>query len=332
MDLTRAQQLVSQFAGKRVLVVGDVLLDQYRYGDVDRLSPEAPVPILLARREEERSGGAGNVAKNLAKLGAQSTLISVVGDDAAADDLAAAAARDGYEAVLVRDAARPTIRKIRYLSSNRQLLRVDWEETREIDGEVEQRVVREIQERVAGGVAAVIVSDYAKGVITRAVAEALLDAAGQHDVLVAADVKPSRASYFLGATLVAPNLREAHEFMGINYREGQVAPAELAKMVYLKMCADVYLTLGKDGIYVYCGGETGRHMRQEHVVEVADVSGAGDTAIVVLLLALLSGAEGFEAAHLANAAGAVVVSKVGSVGVSVEELLSMLREPAQVAE
>lgn len=331
MDLPRAQQLVSQFAGRRVLVVGDVLLDQYRYGDVDRLSPEAPVPILRARREEERSGGAGNVAKNLARLGAQSTLISVVGDDAAASDLAAAAARDGYEAVLVRDASRPTIRKIRYLSSNRQLLRVDYEEKREIDGEVEQRVIREIRERVAGGVAAVIVSDYAKGVITRAVAEALLDTAGQHDVLVAADVKPSRASYFLGATLVAPNLREAHEFMGINHQESQVAPAELAKMVYLKMCADVYLTLGKDGIYLYCGGESGRHMRQEHVVEVADVSGAGDTAIVVLLLALLSGADSAEAAHLANAAGAVVVSKVGSVGVSADELLALIAEPVREA-
>ncbi|MBI4022490.1 MAG: hypothetical protein HY372_03960 [Candidatus Andersenbacteria bacterium] len=329
MELLRAQQLVAQFSGKRVLVVGDILLDQYRAGEVERLSQEAPVPILRARREEERSGGAGNVAKNLALLGAQATLVSVVGDDPAAGVLAAAAAREGYEAVLLRDASRPTIRKVRYMAGNRQLLRVDYEETRDIDGEVEQRLVTEIKKRVAGGVQAVIVSDYAKGVITRAVAEALLDTAGQYDVLVAADIKPSRASFFLGATLVAPNLREGHEFLGINYQESQVAPAELAKMVYLKMCADVYLTLGKNGIYVYCGGEMGRHVQQEHVIEVADVSGAGDTAVVVLLLSLLSGADGAEAAELANAGGAVVVSKVGSAGVSTDELLAMMSEPAR---
>ncbi|MFH1354138.1 MAG: PfkB family carbohydrate kinase [bacterium] len=324
METTRASELINNFSKYRVLVVGDVLLDHYVHGIVERLNPEAPVPILRSTQEREETGGAGNVAKNAARLGARTSLVSVVGDDAVASRVEQAAGREGYRATLIRDASRPTIRKVRYLVNGQHLLRVDHEETHDISEDIEDRIVQAIKEEITSGVDAIIVSDYAKGMITSKVAETILSLASHRDLLVAADVKPSRAPYFLGATFISPNIKEAHEYLGLNQHERKLEPAELAKMVYMKMCADVYLTMGKDGMFVYCGGECGVHVPQDNVVEVADESGAGDTSVVVLLLGLLSGASQEEASYLANAGGAVVVSKVGSVGITREELMQMV--------
>ena len=332
MEISRANELIDNFNKHRVLVVGDVLLDHYVHGSVERLNPEAPVPILRATGEREETGGAGNVAKNAARLGTETVLVSVVGDDETAARVGEAAQREGYRLVLVRDASRQTIRKERYLAGSQHLLRVDYEDTHDISGMVEEQVLQAIRSEVAAGVDAVIVSDYAKGVVTQKVAETLLTLASQRDLPVAADVKPSRAQYFLGATFVSPNVKEAHEYIGLNHQERPLAPAELAKMVYMKMCADVYLTLGKDGMYVYCGGAEGTYVPQENVVEVADESGAGDTSVVLLLLGRLAGATAEEASYLANAGGAVVVSKVGSVGITCGELRNMVARRQRYAQ
>lgn len=324
MELSRAKELINQFKQHKVLVVGDIVLDHYVHGVVERINPEAPVPILRATREREETGGAGNTAKNLARLGAETILISVVGDDDTATAMEETAKREGYKAILIRDKERASIRKERYLVGNQHMLRVDYEEVKEINSKVEQKVIDEIKRVIAQGVDAVMVSDYAKGVVTARIAETILDEAGPRDILVGADVKPSRCKYFTGASFVSPNIKEAHEFLGLNWHENKVSPAELAQMVYLKMCADVFLTLGKDGIYVYCGGPSGYHVPQNNVIEVADESGAGDTAAAVLLLSMLSGACENEAAELSNAGGAVVVSKVGSVAIGTDEILEML--------
>lgn len=324
MDSTRAKEIIGKFGQHKVLVVGDIVLDHYVNGVVERINPEAPVPILKVIEEREETGGAGNTAKNIAALGAETILISVVGDDETANVIEETARKEGYEAILIRDASRPSIRKTRHLVANQHMLRVDYEDAKNISREVEERVVTEIKKIIAQGVDAIIVSDYAKGLVTQGVAEVVLDEAGQRDILVGADVKPSRAGYFTGATFVSPNIKEAHEYLGLNHHEKQVAPEELAKMVYMKMCSDVYLTLGKDGIYVYCGGECGSHIPQKNIIEVADESGAGDTSAAVLLLSILSGAAELEAAELANAGGAVVVSKIGSVGISPYEIKNMM--------
>jgi rfaE bifunctional protein kinase chain/domain len=325
MDLIRAKEIINKFDQHKVLVIGDIVLDHYVHGVVERINPEAPVPILKVTEEREETGGAGNTAKNVAALGAETVLVSVVGEDKTADVIKETARKEGYEAVLIRDPSRPSIRKTRHLVGNQHMLRVDLEDTEDISRQIEDKVVAEIKNIIAQGVDAIIVSDYAKGLVTQRVAEIVLDEAGQRDILVGADVKPSRAGYFTGATFVSPNIKEAHEYLGLNRYERQVAPNELAKMVYMKMCSDVYLTLGKDGIFVYCGGECGSHIAQKNVIEVADESGAGDTSVAVLLLSILSGAGELEAAELANAGGAVVVSKVGSVGISPWEIEDMLR-------
>jgi rfaE bifunctional protein kinase chain/domain len=324
MELSRAKELINKFDQHKVLVVGDVVLDHYIHGVVERINPEAPVPILRATMEREETGAAGNTAKNLARLGAETILVSVVGDDETAAVIKETANREGYRAILIRDKERPSIRKERYLVGNQHMLRVDFEEVKDINSDIEKKVIAEIRKVITEGVDAVIVSDYAKGLVTKKIAEVVLDEAGQRDILVGADVKPSRASYFTGATFISPNVREAHEFLGLNYHEQQVPPAELAKMVYVKMCANVFLTLGKEGMYVYCGGEHGHYIPQSNVIEVADESGAGDTAAAVILLSMLSGACENEAAELSNAGGAVVVSKVGSVGISTDEIYEMM--------
>ncbi len=322
--MQRAQELVSQFDRHRLLVVGDVLLDCYARGVAERLSPEAPVPVLTVQSEQLMTGGAGNVAKNVVQLGAQATLVSVVGADDAASKVHAAAERERYTATLLSDDSRPTTRKVRYMTGNHQMLRVDYEGTHDISSELEDRVIAALWEVVRSGIDGILVSDYAKGVITRRVAAAILDMAGEKDVLIGTNVKPSRAPYFVGATFVSPNLKEGYEYLGVNRFEYKLSPAEIAKRVYLKLCSDVYLTLGADGMYVYCGGEEGEHVSQEHVVEVYDVTGASDTVAVVVMLSLLSGAVPFEAAELGNAAGAVVVGRVGTVGPTQDELLDVI--------
>lgn len=321
----RANEIIGKFADQRVLVVGDIVLDHYIRGAVERLNPEAPVPILQAKSEMLMTGGAGNTAKNAASLGAQVTLLGVAGEDPNADLLVEQADSEGYRALLVRDGTRPTIRKVRFLVRNQQMLRVDYELSHNISADVEDAILSLLEKHIPEATA-VIVSDYAKGTITARVAEALVRIAKQHNVPVAADVKPSRAAYFVGTELISPNLKEGHEYLGLNYFEqGGQSPASIAKQLQKKMGANVYLTLGAEGMYVCAADGTDCHVPQAHVAEVFDVSGAGDTAVVALVLARLAGANHTEAADIGNAAGAVVVGKIGSVGLSPEELFDMLK-------
>lgn len=314
MEYSRLKEILGRFKNHKLVVIGDVVLDHYVHGDVERLNPEAPVPILRVRRERVETGGAGNIAKYSANLGVGATLISVIGDDRDGETVERSANQEGYRTRLVRDPSRPTIRKTRHIVENKtagqQLLRVDHEETHNISGEVEEKLIQEVKDAVASGIDGIVISDYAKGVVTKRVAEAILDLAGKNDILVAADVKPSRARYFVGASIISPNLIEAHEFIGLNPHEETVHFAELAKLVYMKLCSDVYLTMGANGIYVYCGGEKGVHLKQS--VTAIEPSCAGDMAITSLLLALVSGATEVEAAEIANAACGVIVQQVGA--------------------
>ncbi len=323
MDINRTREIVDSFRNHKILVVGDVMLDHYVHGDVERLNPEAPVPILRARREHEEVGGAGNVAKYAAQMGAQSILIGVVGEDRDADIVVATSNQNGYRSDLIRDGSRRTIRKTRHIVENKtagqQLLRVDFEETHELNREVEDKVIAAIRRAVdEEDIKGIIVSDYAKGVVTKRVAEAILDLAGEKDLLVAADVKPSRAKYFVGATFISPNIKEAHEYVGINLHEEEVEYQELAKLVSMKMCSDVYLTMGAKGVYVYCGGECGEYVKQ--TATAIEPSCAGDAAITLIMLCRLTGATEVESAVVANAGCGVIVNKVGSGSLSNNEV------------
>lgn len=324
MNHQRAQEIINNFPSQRILVVGDVVLDQYIRGTVERINPEAPVPILHAHRETEQSGGAGNTAKNVAALGAQAILVGLTGKDAFVESLTSAIKAEGYTAELIADDSRPTTRKIRYIASSQQMLRVDYEETHQLETTYEDALCTAIikQAKRADGI---IVSDYDKGVITKRVTETIMNCAREHNLPVAVDAKPTHAPWFVGATFISPNLKEARTFLGLDpFGHDQHDWRELATRLHEKMKAGVYMTLSADGIYVLTDKVNGEHVAQAHHVEVADTSGAGDTATAVLLLALLSGATEIEAAELANAAGAVVVGKLGAVGVTSAELLKTI--------
>jgi D-beta-D-heptose 7-phosphate kinase/D-beta-D-heptose 1-phosphate adenosyltransferase len=324
MNEKRVRELVEQFRQQKILVVGDFFMDHYVRGVVERLNPEAPVPILAAREEYSMTGGAGNVAKNAAALGAATVLTSVVGEGLEATFLEEIAGREQYTTRLLHDAQRQTIRKVRFLVGSQQLLRVDYEKVQDLAGAIEDELLNIIEEEMSEGVTGVVISDYAKGVITERVARGVIKAARKRTIPVAADVKPSRAAFITQATLISPNRKEAHEFLGLNQEDrGGYEPQQLAEKLRRKIKADVFVTLGAEGMYVRAEN-IDQLVPQHHTPEVFDPSGAGDTAIVALLLARLGGANPVEAAELANAAAAVEVSKLGSVGVTAKEVLDMI--------
>lgn len=326
MNLQRAKEIIAGFSSQNILVIGDVVLDRYIYGKVERLNPEAPVPILHAREEKCATGGAGNTAKNAAVLGVRATCIGVTGSDDIAGRLEQQAKEEGYNPILTCDSSRPTIQKIRYIVGTQQMLRVDYEEIKDVTGDIEEQIIGAIQ-KAAADATGIVVSDYAKGVITERVSQAIMSVAKSRGIPVMADVKPSRINYFTGATYVSPNRKEAHEFLGLNpFENGGKGPEELSKMLLETFNTTVFLTLSEQGMYVLGKEGNGQQVPQVYVKsdEVLDPSGCGDTAALTILLAKLAGAEDVEAADLANAAAAVVAHKIGSVGLSQEELIDIM--------
>jgi D-beta-D-heptose 7-phosphate kinase/D-beta-D-heptose 1-phosphate adenosyltransferase len=325
MDSSRIQQLIHRFDDQKILVVGDVMLDHYTHGSVERLNPEAPVALLHVDREEARSGGAGNVAKSAAALEVPTVLVSVVGEDSLGARIEEVAASERYMTRFLHTSGRQSIQKNRYFAGNQQLLRVDYERVQDLSRPEEDELLTMVEEELNEGVTGVIISDYAKGVVTARVAKQIIQLCTQKKLRVAADVKPERAYDIAGVTLISPNLREAHSFLKMEQISHDIpAIGMLASKLHKELATDVFITMGAQGMCVATGSGKGLHVPQEHVVDVFDVSGAGDTAIVLLLLSYLAGADAQEAARVANAGGAVVVGKVGSVGLRRRELLDML--------
>jgi len=323
----RAEQLITAFSGKKIVVIGDIVVDHYVHGRVDRINPEAPaVPLIDVQEEEERTGGAGNVAKNLAQLGAHTTLLGVVGDDELAERVLALTQREGYTARLLRDASRPTIKKVRFVVNSQQLLRVDYEKTEAISRQLEDELLAYVTEAVTEGIDGMIISDYAKGTITQRVATECIALARQHNTPIAADVKLSRVGFIKQATFISPNLKEAKAFaaaLGAKHAEA-MSPYDLAKHLHEALDTVSCITLSADGMFIYASADEQGHVPPKPAREVFDNSGAGDTAIAVLLLARVAGATYMEAGQLANAAGAFVVGKVGTVGLSQEDVHTMV--------
>lgn len=323
LTMKRAKEILGKFKDQKVLVVGDAMIDHYVMGVVQRVNPEAPVPLIDVREKRDMTGGAGNAAKNTAKLGAATTLLTITGDDPGAFKLREIAESEGYNALCIRDASRPTIQKSRYMANNQQLLRVDEEEKHVVSSEIEEQIISDLS-KFAAEATAMIVSDYAKGFITPNIAAAILEVAKKHSLPLIADLKAKHVGLFHGVTAITPNRKEAHEFLGLNWPDEKKEPAELAERLHELMGNDVFVTLGDQGIYILNKEGEEAHIDPAKKIEVFDVSGAGDTVAAVLALSYASGASAFEAGELANSAGAVVVSQVGSVAATVEEIEDML--------
>jgi D-beta-D-heptose 7-phosphate kinase/D-beta-D-heptose 1-phosphate adenosyltransferase len=316
----RARVIAAAFPTVSVLVVGDVMIDQFIVGRVTRISPEAPVPIVRYEREETRIGGAANVANNLVALGARAEIVGLVGDDPEARALgeALAAQRVGAGGLVV-DAARPTTRKVRVVTDrHQQVARIDYERDDEARGEVEARLVSEVRQRAAQS-AAVVISDYLKGAVTAAVVAAAVEVGRGRGIPVLVDPKIPHIGYYAGATLVTPNHHEAEVATHRLIRTDDDARAAAQAFRERARCDGTLITRGEQGMWLL--DESAEGALRATAREVADVTGAGDTVIATLALALAAGATGAEAAALANHAAGVVVAKFGPATVSVGELL-----------
>ena len=311
MDVKRAHEIFSHCLGKRVLVIGDIMLDTYIEGTVDRLNPELPAaPLLTIRSERHSTGGAGNIAKNLTALGGEVVLYGIIGHDAAGSAVEVAAAEEGYSANLYR-AARCTVVKTRYLCGGRQLMRVDRDNLEEFSSKNEERLLERVK-TLLPRFDAVFISDYAKGMITQSVASQVIRMCEEAGKISFVDGKPGLGEALCGADFISPNLGEGRQFLGTRPDDTDLGPSGVAHLLQEKFNTNVFLTLGADGMRVCRRGSVSDLVLQTHRVAVADTSGCGDTAAAMILLATLAGATNREAAELANAAGAVVASQVGA--------------------
>ncbi len=313
-----ARSLFERMRERRILVVGDVMIDEWIWGGVTRISPEAPVPVVAVRDHSFTLGGAGNVASNLRALDARVDVAASIGKDAFAHYVCDLLGRQDIAASgLVSLSDRPTTRKTRIVAHNQQVVRADWESTAPLPPGDCARLCELVRERAAHA-DAVVLSDYAKGLFSREIVEA----ASVCDLIIA-DPKPQNLHLFSGVTCVAPNVHEAEQATGIAI--GDDASLERAGSALLRMldCRYVVITRGEHGMSLF-----GRDGVRAHIPSVArtvfDVSGAGDTVVAVLSLALAAGAPIELAIQLSNFAAGAVVEKLGTATASASDILALV--------
>ncbi len=310
-------KLLPDFSRCRLLVVGDVMLDRYWFGDVNRISPEAPVPVVQVKREENRPGGAANVARNIASLGGHVRLLSVVGNDQAADALESVLVKDGVHASLRRDPELTTTVKLRVIGHRQQLLRIDFEQAP--GHEVLQSKLGEFEERIEE-VDTVVLSDYGKGGLTHVARMIDICRAKKKPVLV--DPKGRDYSKYQGATLITPNRAEFRDVVGA--WEDEKGLDERAQSLRKQLDLEALIvTRSEEGMSLFTS-QGARH-EPTKAREVFDVSGAGDTVIGTLALMMAAGADLSQAMHIANRAAGIVVGKLGTATVARQELLNDLK-------
>lgn len=313
------ERAVARFAGRRIVVVGDVMLDRFVWGDVERISPEAPVPVVRIRRESSRLGGAANVAANLAALGASACVLGVVGRDAAGGDLAAMLEREGIENRLVAVDGRESTVKTRVLARAQQVVRVD----RESDAPVPEAAAAELRRRLleaVDGADAIVVSDYAKGAVRGDVLGPVLERAAVRGIPTVSDPKRPPFDAHRGVTVVKPNQAEAARATALHVETDEEAVRAASSLLDSLEVGAVLMTRGGRGMLLVERGRPPRFI-ESVAREVYDVTGAGDTVVAVLALSLAAGADVGRAAELANVAGGIVVGKVGTATVSIREIL-----------
>ena len=312
-----AERMLDRAAGNGVLAVGDLMLDRFVSGKVERISPEAPIPVLTVERETVMPGGVGNVVANIRALGGEARLIAVVGQDAEADFVAGLLLPDKDHG-FIRDPSRPTAVKTRFIAGGQQLLRADYETRRPISPKIEEQILDEIEKRLHG-VGVLVLSDYGKGVLTDHVIRSAIASAKSLNIPVIVDPKGSDYRRYRGASVVTPNLKELEEAAGYlghgDAKLEEAARGVLAKSGVLAMVA----TRGGEGLSVIRMDSDAVHVRAQ-AREVFDVSGAGDTVVATLALALATGSDLPTAAALANLAASIVVGKVGTASVTADEM------------
>lgn len=317
MKREQLKNILESFKELKVAVIGDMMLDDYLIGDVDRISPEAPVPVVSVKREKFVLGGASNVVNNIGTLGAKPYCYGIIGEDFDGDRLSTELGKlnaniDG----LIKVEDRPTIVKRRVIGGNQQLLRLDWENAEPISSNIEDIILKRFQENIKE-FDAVILSDYDKGVLTQRMAKKIIELCNENGIIVTVDPKPKNALNYIGATSITPNRKEAKECLGDEKEKDYI---EIGRRLKERLKLDnLLLTRSEEGMSLFLEDEIINI--PTYAKEVFDVTGAGDTVITVYTLALASGVSVHDAAKIANTAAGVVVGKMGTSTVSKEEIL-----------
>ncbi len=316
-------RILSGFHAAQVLVLGDVMLDRFVYGTAERISPEAPIPVVDVDRCSDMPGGAANVARNIADLGAKAMLLGVVGEDAAADDLRAQLkSLPTIRAHLITDASRPTTVKTRYVADGQQVMRADRESRMPLSDDVSRQLLDAFSAAVEQA-DLVVLSDYAKGVLSDSVTRAAIDTARGSGKSIIVDPKSTEFAKYRGAAIITPNRLEFQRACGGECDTHEQVVAGARRILDQQICDFIVVTRGKDGISVVGSGGLAEHLPTA-ARQVFDVSGAGDTVVAALALGMVAGAKVIEAAALANIAAGIVVGKRGTATVTTGEIVAQL--------
>ena len=322
------KDLFDKFNGLRILVIGDVMLDAYVMGKVNRISPEAPVPIVSLENEDARIGGAGNVALNLLALGAKPVICGVIGEDSSGDKLLNLFEKNGISTDgLVKSIARKTTVKTRVISNKQQLLRIDSESTFPLLESEEIKLNNTIQNILNQGVDGIIFEDYNKGVLTDSVIQNTIKIAKEKDIPTAVDPKKENFLSYKGVSLFKPNLKELKEGLNLNFdfNSNKDLFEKGIEVLEEKLQNEIsFITLSEYGVFIK--NQTEKYYVPAHMRSISDVSGAGDTVIAVATLCLISGASTKQIAEISNLAGGLVCEKSGVVSISKNDLLKEVSE------
>lgn len=321
MKFKRVEEICSRFKEKKILIFGDVILDRYIFGEVSRISPEAPVPVVKITKEEFRTGGAGNVAANIDGLGAAGILLGITGDDSFSKEISRLKPENNF---IIKSRINNTLVKTRVIARRQQIVRIDREEKIKITPGITNNIIKIVLQIKKRGIDGIIVSDYAKGSLTKEIMENLAFEAGSLNIPIMVDPKPPNFDLYKNIDGITPNLKEAISITNKKIAEN-VDAAEAIKYINNTFNTKFsIITRGSNGI---TAGERGKKVFHLPAFshEVFDVTGAGDTVVSVLLLSLVSGATLEEAVRLSNAAASLVIEKIGTSIVTVEEIYDRMK-------
>jgi rfaE bifunctional protein kinase chain/domain len=321
----RLAQIRNSFNGLKIAIVGDMMLDCYFRGEVKRISPEAPVPVLEVENEFFRFGGAANVALNILKLGGIPFPIGVIGNDNEGRIFTSLAGDSKINlSGLMIDENRPTTTKTRVIAHNQHVVRIDKESKKYLSSEIQEKLVKYIEDNL-DNLDAIILQDYNKGVLTPSLIEKITSLASDKNILITVDPKFNNFFLFKNVTVIKPNRKEAEEVLGMKLRNDEDITIAGIRILEKTNAANVVLTLSEDGIAVFEKNKPEKRMPTKAQI-VADVSGAGDTVISTLTMALAAKADIIEASYLANYAGGIVCEEVGIIPIEQDKLFDTIRK------
>ena len=325
INFSRLSGIIENFNNAKVMVVGDLILDEFIWGKVSRISPEAPVPVVWVERESFMPGGASNVANNIAALGAKVDLVGIVGRDDRGRILKNELSKRGVSiGGIVVDSKRPTTLKSRVIAHKQQVVRIDKEHINSVRGKQLSKIISYIKKKI-DEIDILIIEDYGKGLITPELLKAIVPLAKKFKKTISVDPKEDHFSFYKGVTVITPNAEEASKAVGIKI-DDKKSIDEVGKRLLKKLrCKMALITLGERGMALFRQDRTPTYIPTT-AQEVYDVSGAGDTVIGTFSVSLASGAKETEAAYIANYAAGIAVGKIGIAVISREELLTKIRE------